>query len=460
MGLNFKRTNIMEIQDITQVINGYIEAKNSDAIRTALAEVHPSEIASIIQNINPDKQSYLLDSLDPETASEVYFELDVDQREEIITELDDDKIADIADEMESDDAADLIGELPENTAETVLSKMDPEEVKDVEPLLLYPEDSAGGIMQAELVKVVNDTNVRDAINWIRLIADDVEEFHGIYVTDSKNKLLGFIPLQKLIIANPSSSANSIMEELEISVTPYVDQEEVADIFKKYDLVTLPVISDEGILLGRITADDVIDVISEEAEEDIYQYAGLKEHLHPIYTPTYERIKVRSPWLLLTLVGELLIALIIIKVFEPTLEKFVILAAFMPAIMATGGNVGLQTTTIIVRSLGMGTIKTKQILILIASEMKVGLALGLLCGILSAIIGILISYNEPQVLKLGLAIFLAMLSATLATSFIGVAAPIILQKLKFDPAASSGPFLTMFNDIFGALFYLLIAMLIL
>jgi len=449
----------MEIQDITREINSFIDAENSEAIKNALTEVHPSDIASIIQNIAPEKQFYILDSLDPETASEVYFELDIDQREEIITELDDEKIADIADEMDSDDAADLIGELPEETAETVLSKMDPEEAKDVEPLLQYPEDTAGGIMQAELVKVSNDSNVKDAINWIRLIADDVEKFHGLYVTDNKNRLLGFIPLQRLIIASPSSVTDSIMEEIKISVTPYVDQEEVANIFKKYDLVTLPVIDDSGILLGRITADDIIDVITEEAEEDIYQYAGLKEHLHPIYTPTYERIKVRSPWLLLTLVGELLIALIIIKVFQPTLQKVAILAAFMPAIMATGGNVGLQTTTIIVRSLGMGTIKTKQLLQLIVSEMKVGLALGLICGILSALIGLLISYSEPQVLKLALAVFLAILSATLATSFVGVTAPIVLQKLKFDPAASSGPFLTMFNDVFGSLFYLLIAMLI-
>jgi len=377
----------MEIQDITREIDSFIDAENSDAIKNALAEVHPSDIASIIQNITPEKQSYILDSLDPETASEVYFELDIDQREEIITELDDEKIANIADEMDSDDAADLIGELPEETAETVLSKMDPEEAKDVEPLLQYPEDTAGGIMQAELVKVSNDSNVRDAINWIRLIADDVEEFHGLFVTDNKDRLLGFIPLQRLIIASPSSVVDSIMEKIEISVTPYVDQEEVANIFKKYDLVTLAVIDDDGILLGRITADDIIDVITEEAEEDIYQYAGLKEHLHPIYTPTLERIKVRSPWLLLTLVGELLIALIIIKVFEPTLVKVAILAAFMPAIMATGGNVGLQTTTIIVRSLGMGTIKPKQVLLLIGSEMKVGLALGAICGVLSAIIGV-------------------------------------------------------------------------
>ncbi|MGH7886121.1 MAG: magnesium transporter, partial [Thermodesulfobacteriota bacterium] len=207
------------------------------------------------------------------------------------------------------------------------------------------------------------------------------------------------------------------------------------------------------------SDDILDVITEEADEDIYKFTGLGEPLHPIFTPTYEKIKLRVPWLILTLVGELLIALIIIKVFQPTLEKVAILAAFMPAIMATGGNVGIQTTTIIVRSLGLGTININQILKLIAAEVKVGLSLGIICGAIAAVIGSIISYNQPQIFKLALSVFTAMVSATIATSFVGVTAPLLLHKFKLDPAASSGPFLTMFNDIFGSLFYLLIAMLI-
>lgn len=449
----------MELQEITLQIENYIKDGDSEAIKTTLLDIHPSEIAAIIENLDPDQHSFVLGSLDNETASEVYFKLDIEQREEILTELDEEKIAHIAEEMDSDDAADLIGELPEEKAETVLSKMDPEDLKDLEPLLKYPEDSAGGIMQAELVKVSQDSNIRDTINWIRLIADDVEEFHRVYVTNNNDELLGIIPLHKLIVANPNSIVNEIMEPLEATVTPYMDQEEVADIFMKYDVVTLPVVDNDGVLLGRITADDVIDVITEEAEEDIYQFAGLKEHLHPIFTPTYERIKLRTPWLLLTLLGELLIALIIIKAFQPTLEKLAILAAFMPAIMAIGGNVGIQTTTIIIRSLGMGTINFKQIIKLILAEVKVGFALGIICGIIAAVIGIIISFNEPQVLKLAFSVFVAMVSATIATSFVGVAGPLILHKLRFDPAASSGPFLTMFNDIFGSVFYLFVAMLI-
>ncbi len=361
--------------------------------------------------------------------------------------------------MDSDDAADLLGELPEQTAKTVLDKMDPEEAKDVKPLLKYPEDTAGGIMQTELVKVSQNSTVRDTINWIRLIADEVDDFLMIFVTDENDKLVGEFSLSKLVLASPSTQVTAIMDPVEVTVTPYIDQEDVAKIFQKYDILSLPVIDSRGVLLGRITADDVLDVVAEEASEDMLQMAGVGDSLHPMYTPTFTRIKLRTPWLLLTLIGELFIAFIIVYAFEPTLEKVAVLAAFMPAIMATGGNVGLQTTTIIIRSLGMGTINVKQMFKIVFSEIRVGLVLGIICGLIAAIIGALISYNQPEVLKLSLAVFIAMVSATLATSFIGVAAPLTLDRLNFDPAAASGPFLTMFNDIFGSVFYLFIAMLI-
>lgn len=449
----------MNIAEVAEEIRGYLESRNAEAISSRLSLIHPSQIADVIESLDPENHSFVLESLDPEIASEVYFELDSEQRADLSEKLDIELLADIADEMDSDDAADLIGELTEERAREVLSNMDPREAIDVKPLLKYPEDTAGGIMQAELVKVSSDSTVSEAINWIRLLADDVDEVHRIYITDKNNALLGVVPLQKLILANPNLLVTKIMEEVEITVTPLVDQEEVAEYFRQYDLVAIPVVDDYRTLLGRITADDILDVITQEAEEDIYKFTGLGEHLHPLYTPTKEKIKLRVPWLILTLVGELLIALIIVKVFQPTLEKVAILAAFMPAIMATGGNVGIQTTTIVVRSLGLGTIDIKQIVKLIGAEVKAGFILGVICGLMAAVIGSLISYDQPQIFKLALSVFIAMVSATIATSFVGVAAPLLLHKFKLDPAASSGPFLTMFNDIFGSLFYLLIAMLI-
>lgn len=449
----------MSKPELTQRISESLSQGNINDIKEILSDVHPSEIATLLQNVDPDHYPVILEALDTETASEVILELDPEHREDILEEFDADRIADIADEMDSDDAADLIGELPAQTAQSVLEKMDPEEAKDVKPLLKYPEDTAGGIMQTELVKVSQNSTVRDAINWIRLIADEVEDFQLVFVTDTNDKLLGQIPLSRLVLATPATNVSSIMEPVEITTTPYVDQEEVAKLFQKYDILSLPVVDSHGILLGRITADDVLDVITEEASEDMLQMAGVGDSLHPMYTPTETRIKLRTPWLLLTLVGELFIAFIIVTAFQPTLEKVAILAAFMPAIMATGGNVGLQTTTIIIRSIGMGTVSIKNIFKVILSEVKVGLALGVICGSIAALIGALISYNQPEVFKIALAVFIAMVSATFATSFIGVAGPLLLHKFHFDPAAASGPFLTMFNDIFGSVFYLFIAMMI-
>jgi magnesium transporter len=449
----------MEAQELTEQISRSIEEGNLEEVRRVLSSVHPSEIAQLIHSIDSDTRSKLLNTLDNETLSQVILEIESEQRQEILEELGLEKIADIVGEMDSDDAADLVAELPEDKAKTVLAKLTPEDVREVETLLKYPDDTAGGIMQTELVEVTNDSTVKDTINWVRLIANDVEDFHEIYVTENGNKLLGVVPLEKLILANPVTRVGDIMEPVEVTVTPFIDQEEVANIFKKYNIVSLPVVDDEGRLLGRITADDVIDVITEEASEDIYRFAGVQEYLHPIFTPTITRIRLRAPWLLLTLFGELLIAFVIIYAFKPTLEKVAILAAFMPAIMATGGNVGLQTTTIVVRGLGMGTINVGHLFKLILSEVKEGFFLGAICGTVAAVLGAIISMNEPEVIRLAFAIFVSMLSAIIATSFIGAAAPLVLYKLKFDPAAASGPFLTMFNDIFGSVFYLFIAMLI-
>jgi magnesium transporter len=429
-------------------------------IKDLLSDIRPSEIADILHALDPEEYQKVLEVIGSDTASEVIMELEPEQREEILGELDADTIADIVEGMYSDDAADLIGELPEQTASDVMSKMDPEDLRDVEPLLKYPDDSAGGIMQTELVKVAEKFTVRDTINWIRLIADEIEDFFLIFVTDEDDKLLGQISLSKLVLATPSSRVTNIMEPVVHQVTPYVDQEQVAKIFQKYGILSLPVVDSRGALIGRITADDIMDVVTEEASEDILQMAGVGETLHPIFTPTWMQIRLRMPWLLLTLCGELFIAFIIVSSLRPALEKLAILAAFMPAIMAVGGNVGLQTTTIIVRSLGMGTINVKQIFRIIVSEAKVGLFLGTICGLIAAIIGGLISHNDPEAFRLAVIIFISMVSATFATSIIGVTEPLILYKLNFDPAGASGPFLTMFNDIFGSTFYLLIAMLIL
>jgi magnesium transporter len=237
----------------------------------------------------------------------------------------------------------------------------------------------------------------------------------------------------------------------------VDQEEVAKLAQKYRLRHVPVVDGEMKLLGVVTLQDIIDVIQHEASEDIMKMAGgVVDSLH---TPTIVRFRMRLPWLFLTLGGELFIALVISKVFRATLERAAILAAFMPAIAATGGNVGLQSTSLIIRGLGMGTIRTGQFFKVLVAEMRLGSLLGLTCGIAAALMASLIEIHNPSAFKLGVAVFLAMVSATSATSLVGAAEPLILHRLKFDPATASGPFVTMFNDLFGTTIYFFIAMLL-
>jgi magnesium transporter len=449
----------MEEQKYKEEFSNLILKGNAEEIEESLSKLQPFEIADLIQALEPDEQTRVINSLDKKTASEVILEIEPDVRHELLKTLDLGEIAELVEEMDSDDATDLIGELPDETARLVLEKLPPREGEEVETLLKYAEDSAGGIMQKELVEVQQDSTVAEATNWIRLIAEDVEDFHEIYVVDDNEKLLGQVTPKKLLLANPRAKVRSIMEPVEIAVTPSMDQEAVGNLFEKYDIFSLPVVGEDGELIGRITADDIIDVITEEASEDMYQLAGVQEYLHPIYTPTATRVRLRTPWLILTLFGELIIAFVIIHTFKPTLQRVAILAAFMPAIMATGGNVGLQTVTIVIRGLGMGTIHFGEMIKLILAELKVGLIIGLICGVVAAVIGSVISMNEPQVAKLAIAIFVAMVTATIATSFIGVAGPLTLYKLKFDPAAASGPFLTMFNDLFGSVVYLFIAMML-
>ncbi len=452
----------MKNPEITESLRKHIENGEGAEILRALGGVHPSEIAEIIGSLDTGEQSFVLSSLGNHIASEVIPELDESIREEVLSELDEQQIADIAEEMDSDDVADLIHELPEEKAEDVLSKIDPKERREVEPLLKYPDDSAGGIMQTEVLKGSPESQVKETIEKIRdmSLSSDIDEYHRIYVVDEKNRLVGTVSLGKLVICDGAAPLWSIMESAETTLSPLMDQEETAVVFRKYDLLSAPVLDEDGKLLGRITADDIMDVISEEAEEDIYQMVGVGDHLHPIHTPTFEKIKVRIPWIIFTLLGELMIAFVILHNFQVTLEQFAILAAFMPAIMAAGGNVGVQTNTVIIRSLGMGTIASGQVMTLLIAEIKAGLILGFICGIMGAVAVEFINPGQSSNLMVGSSVFIAMLSATLATSAMGVTLPLLLKKLNIDPAASSGPFLMMFNDILGSIFYLFVGTLLL
>jgi magnesium transporter len=385
-----------------------------ERVKEAQSLTYASEIDTFVRSLDQENRSRALNSSNAETSSRIILELEKEQKQEILVELDHEKIT-----------------------------------------KKYPENTAGGIMQTELVQVIDDSTVRDAVAWIRPIADEVQVFYGIYVTDEGDGLLGTVFLKRLILANPMMKVREIMEPIIVTIAPYVGKEEVTATLKKYHIVSLPVVDEGGRLLGRITTDDA-NVIKKEASEDIYRFAEVGEYSHLIYTPNVTRMKLGSSWLLLTILGELFATFVIAHVFNPTLELVVILAVFMPVIMAAGGNIGLRATTVMIRGLGMGRIPLKRAFKVIVSEMRLGLSLGIMCGIITSLIGALIGIHGLEVIKIPLSIFVAISSATLATTFMGVAEPFVLLKLKLDPIAARGHFITVLNNICGSIVYLFIA----
>ena len=436
-----------------------LESKNLSSIEKILNKKNPTDIANVIVRFDENDICDILSALTVEDSGEIILELPEDIRSNVLTKLDNKAILNFIEELDSDDATDLISHLDEDKSKEILEEMDPRDSSEVQTLLQYSNDSAGGIMQTELVQVKDSSLVKDTINWIRLIADEVPDFYQIYVTNENDKLVGFISLKALILADPGSNVKSIMQEIKVSVSPEIDQEEVSRIFKKYNLVSLPVIDKDSKLIGRITSDDVLDVITEEAEEDLYSLAGVNEYNHPIYSGFISKAKSRLPWLLVTLVGELIIAYIIAFYFQATLQEFILLAAFMPAVMATGGSVGIQSSAIIIRGLGMGSININQALKIIISELKLSFVLGFICGLVAGVMGLLITGDTSTGINFFIVICISLSLASIMSALFGASFPMLLDKYKSDPANGSGPFVTMANDIFSAISYLLIAVLI-
>lgn len=445
--------------EIVNILKDALENNNSYLISDTLGDRNPAEVSKIIISFPEEEICILLKALDSEKTAEIILELPEDIRSNVLEMLDNKSILSAIENLDSDDAADLISDLEDEKSKEILEDMNPQDSSEVQTLLQYDEESAGGIMQTELVEVKDSSIIKDAINWIRLIAEDVPDFYQIYVTNENDKLVGTVSLKALILADSKAAIKSIMEPIEISVEPNLDRQEVSNIFSNYDLVSLPVVDSNSRLIGRITSDDILDVVNEEAEEDLFALAGIKEYNHPIYSGFISKTKSRLPWLLVTLVGELLIAFIIASYFQPTLEKFILLAAFMPAVMATGGSVGIQTSAIIIRALGIGSISISQAFRVIISELQLSLILGVICGLVAGVMGFFLTGDKSLGLNFFYVIFVSLSLASLMSAFFGASFPLLLDKIKSDPANGSGPFVTMANDLFSAVAYLLIALLI-
>ena len=442
-------------KELLEQIEQLIHAKNDNELEILLNDLHHADIAEIFDELNSEEAIYIFKILDSEKTAEILTELEEDVREKILRGLSAKEIAEELDELDTDDAADIIAELPQSKKEEVISELeDVEHAKDIVDLLRYDEDSAGGLMGKELVKVNENWNVLTCVKEMRAQAENVSRVHSIYVVDDEERLKGRLSLKDLL----TTSTKTPISDVYIKKVDYVKVDtkdvEVARIMQKYDLEAIPVVDELGRLVGRITIDDIIDVIKEEADKDYQLAAGISQDVEADDS-ILELTKARLPWLVLALFGGF-IAVEVSGHFEGAMEDFRVLFFFTPLIAAMAGNVGVQSSAIIVQGLANDTL-SGSVWQRLFKEVK----LSLFNGLILAVILLLGSHFLLGVeYIIGITVSIALISVIVIASLIGTFVPITLNKYGIDPALATGPFITTSNDIFGILIYFSIAKMIL
>jgi magnesium transporter len=431
-----------------------ISSNNDDAITSLFEEVHFADIAEVLEELDFEDAIFIIKLLESEKTSEILTELDENIREKILENLSAKEIAEEVEEMDSDDAADIIGELSEERQERVINAIQDDELAaDIKELLSYKDDSAGSLMAKELVKVYETWTVAGCMRRIRGQAKDVTRVHSIYVVDKEDKLVGRLSLKDLIIAKSDHKIADISKSKVDAVNVNEDDEEVAKIMIKYDLEAIPVVDDNNVLVGRITIDDIVDVLKEEAERDYQMAAGLTQDVDSDDS-ILDLTKARLPWLFLGLLGGVG-AFIIMEGFQGVFTRYATLFFFTPLIAAMAGNVGVQSSAIIVQGLANDDVKGS-----IKSRLFKEMLLAALNGVILALFLFLFVWVYEGKINVALAISVSLVVVIIIAGLIGTFVPLFLNKRGIDPAIATGPFITTSNDIFGILIYFLIAKLIL
>lgn len=449
--MNFELT-----KDFLAEIKHHIEMQHSDFIINEIGSLHPADVADVIQNLSIDEGKFLFRLLDEEKAADSLIELEEDYLERFLGALSIVEIAEQVDKLDSDDAADILGTLTDEEKDEAISHMqDKELASEVIDLLRYDEDSAGGLMQSEYIQAKSNWTVKRCVIELRRQAEDVENIFTIYVVDEDEILLGVLSLKRLLFAKP----NALIKELFISdsikyVKTHDSKEEVSEIMLKYDLITIPVVDRQQKLVGRITIDDVVDVIQEEAEKDYQMASGISDNVEAT-TSVFRNIRSRLPWILIGIVGGILSSLIL-KNYEAELSINPILAFFIPLITATGGNVGVQSSAIVVQGLASNDFQFSGIFKRVFKELLVGSIIGIICG--GLVFGFNYFLNDGDML-MGITIGMAIFVVVIIAAIFGTLVPLVLERIKIDPALATGPFVTTSNDILGLSIYFLIAYLI-
>ncbi len=428
-------------REFMELFQQALDERDTAFIIETLEGVNPADITAILYETNSDESKWVLDLLGPDLHAQILKDLDSDTRKTYLKIYPVGELTALVNLMDSDDAADILNELPIKTSEEVIGAIDAQLRSQVIDLLRYDANVAGGLMAKELVKVNDHWTIERCIQEVRIQAEQVSKFYTAYVVDEKDRLLGRISLQNLILRDPKTLVRDIIEEV-VPVETYLEDREVAEVMKRYDYESVPVVNVQGTLVGRITIDDVVDVISEQAEEERQIMSGISEDVEEDDT-VWRNTRARLPWLLVGVAGGLLSARFM-GFFEGELTRVAAISFFVPLIQATGGNVGIQSSSIVVQSLSAAGYMQETMRNRLARVFSVALLNGLFLSIIALGANLLIFGNRDLSLTVSLALFAVVVFA----SFVGTITPLILHRFGFNPALASGPFITTTNDLLG------------
>ncbi|MBE0449793.1 MAG: magnesium transporter [Clostridia bacterium] len=448
--------SIMKFYEYLSNVERFLENHQELELHNYLENMHAADIAEVLENLEEEDQKLVFGLLTDELATEVLEEVSSEDFSTLLKALSYEKKVAILDLMSQDDIVDKLSELPESRQREIIAFLDYEDAADVKELLIFEEYTAGRLMTKDYVSIQKDYSIYYAIETLRAIAPDAETIYYIYVTDDLERLVGVISLRELILSAPNRSVASVMNENLITVNVNDDQEEVAKIVSKYDLLAIPVIDDNDVLQGIITIDDVLDIIEEEATEDIYKFAGSSdEEVYENDATLFERVKnsvkSRLPWLIITIFGGLLSATVLTH-FQTTISANASLALFMPLLAGMGGNVGTQSSTITVRNIALHEIEGSGIFRTLVHEVSVGIFVGIVCSVIVGIAALIMKTEYHIAFIVGISMWANM--ATAAT--IGTIVPLVFKKIGVDPAVASAPFITTTIDLTGLSIYFTLA----
>jgi len=431
-----------------------VQSGEVEALDRFISVLHPADLAALFGLLSRALWPEVVSRLSIARISDLMEELPDHLRDDLAELLKPHQLTEAIEEMASDDAADVLADLPEPLARDLIEALPVEDRHEVETLLKYPEDTAGGLMQVELVSVPETATVDETIEAVRANADEVSTFHFVYVVDDRNQLVGVLNLGALLLAPPDRVIGELMKRNVHTVHPEVDQENVAQMFQRYDLVALPVVDDRGRLLGRILHDDAADVLEEEADEDIMHMAGATiQEPELVYTDQVFKIaSVRLPWLMATLAG-LTVPALLVWAFQMSFPQMIALVPFIPVIGAMGGNVGAQSSTIVVRGFATGRVDFHNLGRFLFKELIISTLMGLACGVLSGVVSI-VWHGDPM---LSVTVAVSMVAAIIASALMGVLVPYFFRLIRIDPAIAAGPLVTTIDDIIAIGIYYVVAL---